>query len=259
MYEEQILLFASHGRSSFSFEDLQQKVDSSPDALRAALRRLRKKGDIAMPLQGFYVIIPPEYRSLSCLPAEQFIPDLMSHLGEVYYAGLLSAAVYHGAAHHRPQVFQVVVNEPRRSIHCGKIKVDYVVRKNAQDVPTQPRNTVTGDIKLSTPEATAFDLVGYAKQCGGLDNVATILVELAEKLDSQKLIEVAELSPVAWSQRLGYLLNVVDAGPVSEALAQYVKARKPVRTPLLPSAEIKGAQTNNLWKVFVNTEVEPDF
>jgi predicted transcriptional regulator of viral defense system len=259
MLSEEISQLASLGRSCFSFEDLQQKVNSEPAALKAALRRLLKKGNIVMPLRGFYVIVPPEYRSLGCLPAEQFIPDLMSHLGEPYYAGLLSAAVYHGAAHHRPQVFQVVVNKPRRSIRCGKVKVDFLVRKNVQEIPTQPRNTPTGVIQLSTPEATAFDLVGYGKQCGGLDNVATILAELSEKLDSKKLVAIAANSPISWAQRLGYLLNVVDAGAVSESLSQYIKDRKPVRAPLLPSAEIKGARTDNLWKVFVNTEVEPEF
>lgn len=258
MLSEEISQLASLGRSCFSFEDLLQKVDSDPVALKAALRRLLKKDSIAMPLRGFYVIVPPEYRSLGCLPAEQFIPDLMSHLGEPYYAGLLSAAGYHGAAHQRPQVFQVVVTKTRRSIHCGKVKVDFVVRKNALEIPTQPRNTPTGVIKLSTPEVTAFDLVGYGKQCGGLDNVVTILAELAEKLDSNKLAEIAENSPISWSQRLGYLLNKVDAGAVSEGLIQYVKAYKPVRTPLLPSADIRGARTDNLWKVFVNIEVEPE-
>ena len=258
MLSEKISQLASLGQSCFSFDDLQQRVDSDSIALKAALRRLLKKGHLAMPLRGFYVIVPPEYRSLGCLPAEQFIPELMSHLGEPYYAGLLSAAVYHGAAHHRPQVFQVVLTKPRRSIHCGKVKVDFVVRKNASEIPTQPRNTATGVIKLSTPEATAFDLVGYGKQCGGLDNVATILAELSERLDSNKLAEIAENSPISWSQRLGYLLNKVDAGAVAEGLVQYVKAYKPVRTPLLPSANIKGARTDNLWKVFVNIEVEPE-
>ncbi|MDT8422263.1 MAG: type IV toxin-antitoxin system AbiEi family antitoxin [Desulfuromonadales bacterium] len=212
-----------------------------------------------MPLRGFYVIVPPEYRSLGCLPAEQLIPDLMSCLGEQYYAGLLSAAEYHGAAHHRPQIFQVVVTKPRRSILCGKVKIDFVVRKNAQDIETQTRNTPTGILKFSTPEATAFDLVGYYNKCVGLDNVATVLVDLAEKLDPIKLAKIAVSSPISWSQRLGYLLNLIEAGSVSEALAQYVKARQPVRTPLLPSADIKGARTDNRWKVFINTEVEPDF
>ena len=130
MFSETISQLASEGRSCFSFEELKQRVNSSPEAIKSALRRSLKKGDIVMPHRGFYVILPPEYRSLGCRPAEQFIPELMDHLGEVYYAGLLSAAEYHGAAHHRPQIFQAVVAKPRRSIQCGMVKIDFIVKKN---------------------------------------------------------------------------------------------------------------------------------
>ncbi len=212
-----------------------------------------------MPYRGFYVIVSPEYRSLGCRPAEQFIPDLMEYLGEVYYAGLLSAAEYHGAAHHRPQVFQVVVAKSRRSIKCGKVKVDFIVKNNADQMPVQGRNTPAGIVKFSSPECTAFDLVGYFKQCGWLDNVATVLADLAEKLDGQKLVSMAELVPVAWAQRLGYLLECVDAEEVAQPLAEYIENRNPVRAPLLSSAEIKGSKYNRRWRMFVNTEVEVEF
>lgn len=258
MFSETISKFAAEGRSCFSFEELRQRVDSTPVALRSAIRRSLKKGDIAMPQRGFYVILPPEYRSLGCVPAEQFIPDLMDHLGEVYYAGLLSAAEYHGAAHHRPQVFQVVVAKPRREIKCGHVKVDFVVRKNADAIPVQPRNTPAGILKLSSPEATAFDLVGYFKHCGWLDNVATVLAELAEKVDARKLGDAAALSPIAWAQRLGYLLDLVGASQITQPLAKYVDNKQPVPTPLLPSAKIKGAKTDSRWRVFINTEVEAE-
>ena len=259
MLSEEIVVFASRGRSSFSFEELsRQVIDTTPEALRAALHRLLKKGKLAMPLRGFYVIVPPEFRSLGCLPAEQFIPDLMRRLNEDYYAGLLTAAAYLGAAHQRPQVFQVVVRKPRRSLRCGKVTVDFVVRKNLAEVPTQDRNTPAGIIKLSSPEATAYDLVGYAKECGGLDNVATVLAELAERLDAEKLVAMAALSPISWSQRLGYLLELVGAGDVGEKLAAYVDRHKPVRTPLLPASSIKGAKTSKRWRLFINTDVEPD-
>lgn len=59
-----------------------------------------------MPFRGFHVIVPPEYRNLGCLPPDQFVPQLMEHLGLVYYAGLLSAARLHGAAHRAPMVFK---------------------------------------------------------------------------------------------------------------------------------------------------------
>jgi hypothetical protein len=34
-----------------------------------------------------------------CLPVDQFVPQLMEHLDLAYYAGLLTAASLHGAAH----------------------------------------------------------------------------------------------------------------------------------------------------------------
>lgn len=249
---------AAKGRSCFSFEDIEKLTSSSPMAIKAALRRLSKKGEIAMPYRGFYVIIPPEYRAIGCLPAEQIIPDLMEHLKEVYYTGLLSAAEYHGAAHHRPQVFQVVVAKSRRPIRCGKVRVEFIFRKNAASIPTQPRNTPAGILKIATPEATALDLIGYVGRCAGLDNVATVLTELAEKIDVKRLIEVAELSPVAWVQRVGYLLNLIGEQKKAEALLDYIRNKRPLPTPLMPGISIKGAKKDSRWQVFVNTEVEPE-
>lgn len=55
-----------------------------------ALHRLPRHGLVAHPAHGFYVIVPPEYRQLGCLPAGQFIPALMEQLGLGYYVGLLS-------------------------------------------------------------------------------------------------------------------------------------------------------------------------
>jgi len=249
---------AARGLSSFSLEDIAKLKSSTPSALKAALRRLQKKGDIAMPYRGFYVIVPPEYRAAGCLPPEQFIPDLMDHLGEVYYAGLLSAAEYHGAAHQRPQVFQVVSAKSRRPIRCGKMRVEFVMRKNAAAIPTALKNTPAGILKIETPEATALDLIGYVNRCGGLDNVATILTELAEKIDADRLLEAAHLSPVAWAQRLGYLMELVGAAEKSLGIAGHIQEKRPVRTPLSPALSIKGAEMERRWRVFVNTRVEPD-
>jgi hypothetical protein len=41
-------------------------LNVSADAVKLALNRLSKQGLIAQPARGFYVIIPPEYRSLGC-------------------------------------------------------------------------------------------------------------------------------------------------------------------------------------------------
>ena len=160
--------------------------------------------------------------------------------------------------HSKARVFQVMVAKPRRTIISGKVQVNFIVRGNIEAIPTQPRNTVTGILKLSTPEATAFDLAGYYRHCGWLDNVATVLSELVEVLDPEKLVTVAELSPITWVQRLGYLLETVGSEEIWQPLAGYVNAKNPVRSPLLPSARIKGAKFNKRWQIYVNTKVESE-
>ena len=73
-------------------------------------------------------------------------------------------------------------------------------------------NTPRGKLRVSA-EATALELVGYVDQCGGIDNVASVLSELAPNLEKKKLTAAARLGPIAWTQRLGYLRrDVKEAG-----------------------------------------------
>ena len=51
----------------------------------------------------------------------------------------------------------------------------------------------------TTPEATAIDLVGYQRRVGGLNQVATVLSELAERLDAKRLVAAAETAPLPWA------------------------------------------------------------
>jgi predicted transcriptional regulator of viral defense system len=135
-----IAQLAASGRYSFASNDARKALGVSAHAAKLALNRLRRQKMVASPARGFYVAIPPEYRSLGCLPADQFVPELMQRQGLSYYAGLLSAAQYHGAAHHRPQEFQVMLAKARRSIHCGQVRVAFIVRKRLKDVPVQSRS-----------------------------------------------------------------------------------------------------------------------
>lgn len=119
-----------------------------------------------------------------------------------------------------------MVAKPRRTIISGKVQVNFIVRGHIEAIPTQPRNTVSGILKLSTPEATAFDLAGYYRHCGWLDNVATVLSELVEVIDPEKLVTVAELSPITWVQRLGYLLESVGSEEIWQPLSEYINGQK---------------------------------
>ncbi len=250
--------FASRGRYSFTSEEARTALKVSPDAARLALNRLAKQGKIASPARGFYVIVPPEYRSLGCLPAEQFIPDLMKSKGLNYYAGLLSAAQYYGAAHQRPQEFQVFVVKNRRPIQCEKVRVKFIARKKIDNVPVRSFNTARGELHVSTPEATAIDLAGYPEHVGGLDQVATILSELADEINPAALVEAAATAPITWAQRLGYILELVEAGQHAENIKTYVREQAREYTRLIPGGTVQDSHREPDWKLVVNAELEPD-
>ena len=246
------------GRYFFTSQDASRKTGASREAVKLALNRLRRRGQIASPGRGLYVVVPPEYQALGSLPADQFIPSLMEQTKAPYYAGLLSAAQYHGSAHHRPQEFQVMVGRPRRPIQCGRVRVVFHVRKHLADVPTQYINTPRGTIKVSTPDATAFDLIGYEAQIGGLDAVATILAELAAKLDTDKLAALAAHVAMPWAQRLGYLLEHVGEAPKAKSLKDYVRKHAHEAAALVRSASVARHPRNADWKLIVNADVEAE-
>ena len=249
---------AARGRYHFVSGEARSSLGVSADAAKLALSRLAKQKIIASPARGFYVIVPPEYRSLGCLPADQFIPALMARLGLSYYAGLLSAAQYHGAAHHRPQEFQVFLATGRRPIECGAVRVGFMSRKRITEIPVQSFNTPRGTIIVSTPEATAVDLVGYQHRAGGLDHVATVLSELAEIIDSDRLAAAARFAPVPWAQRLGYLLELAGAGDKTGSLNAHVRDHARQSTPLLPTAPHERSERNKDWRLYVNAVLEPE-
>ena len=254
---EYVANLAAAGRYHFGSGEAREALGVSADAAKLALNRLARQSLVASPSRGFYVIVPPEYRKLGCLPADQFIPALMERLDLPYYAGLLSAAQYHGAAHQRPQEYQVFLSKPRRPISCGRVRVSFMVRKRIADVPVQSFNTPRGRVLVSTPEATALDLVGYQRHAGGLNQAATVLAELAERIAPAKLAAAAQTAPVAWAQRLGYLLeHLADAEEKTEPLKQYVRDQARQSVPLLPAAPRARATRDKEWKLYVNAAVE---
>lgn len=246
------------GRYFFSSADARDALGVSAEATKVALHRLSHQGLVSSPARGYYVVVPPEYHALGCLPAEQFVPSLMERLGLRYYGGLLTAAQYHGAAHQRPQEFQVCLEQARRPLACSRVRVAFIVRKRLHDVPVQSVNTPRGTLLISTAEATALDLVGYPHRAGGLNQVATVLGELAERLDADKLVAVAVTAPPAWSQRLGYVLERVDAAEKAAPLKAWVQAHAHRSAVLLAGAKSSSGARDKGWKIVINASVEPD-
>ncbi len=247
----------STGRYTFTREEALKASGNTDVAVAASLRRLRKAGCIVSPRRGFHVAVPLEYRAAGAPPAEWFVDDLMRHLGRPYYVGLLSAAALYGAAHHAPQVFQVVTDVPTRPLTVGRVRVVFVQGRTGLS-PTQTMNTPTGTLVVSTPEATALDLVRHAAVCGGLQSVATVLRELAERIDAGRLVQASLGVERTVAQRLGWLLDHLGTGEIAAPLAKSLASGPLFPTPLRTDLPTGGTAPDPRWGVIANAEIEDD-
>lgn len=256
--KDYILQRAEKGYCYFTQEEAKIALESSDVALRRVISRLQEKGEIAEPHTGFHIIVPPEYKSLGCIPAELFIPDLMEYFDSQYYVCLLSAAQYHGAAHHRPQVFQVMVKAQIKNIRCGQVVIEFVTKKIMQDLPVDKINTKQGFLQISSPELTVMDLILYSGRSGGLDNVFMILSELADQIDIQKLLSLWEhKKETTWLQRLGYLFELAGQEEYAHAIESFLSDKRFRKRPLSVSSKVKeDTPFNERWKLWLNEIIE---
>jgi predicted transcriptional regulator of viral defense system len=249
----------SIGRYSFNTQEAMDALEVNKLATLNALKRLKENKLIVSPARGFYLIVPPEYQILGCLPADKFVPELMEHLGLPYYVGFLSAAQFYGAAHQKPQRFQVVTTKNRPPIHCGRIYIEFIANKNAASYPTKKFNTSTGTIFVATPEVIAADIVTAPQHAAGIHNVATILVDLAEHIDINRLKELTTINPeVFWLQRLGYLYDFLEVKLLAREIAKIIEDKKLHWVRLVSKTGYQSLKRNKKWNIIVNTKVEPD-
>ena len=246
------------GRYTFTHRDLRQLSGRSAVAIAAALRRLKKGGRLQCPRRGFFVIVPVEYRSAGCPPASWFVADLMRFLDQRYYVGILSAAALHGAAHQQPMTFQVVTERVTRTASAGRVRIEFHKSRIVQRMPVIEMPTDTGTMRVASPELTAFDLVRYPAAAGYWSNIATVLGELAERMQPEALAGCAKLQAVPDVQRLGYVLASLDRRSLADVLAARLEGER-VRSVLLATKHERGrARPHPKWRVTPNVEIEVD-
>lgn len=251
----------SVGKYAFSIQEIEKAYGAgqSHKSVLTALERLARKKEVISPIRGFYLIIPPEFSIPGCLPPDQVAVLLTQHWQARYYVGLLSAAQYYGVGHQQPQIFQVMLEKNRDAITCGRGKIAFTARKNLSSMPTRIFKTPRGPITVSTPEATALDLITYPQHCGGLGQVATLLEELSEQIQIAPLIQLTKIVPeTAWIQRIGYLFSVVRKNKLATALEEYLQNQNYYFKPLDTQKSLKGFTRDKKWKLILNTTIEAD-
>lgn len=257
----------SSGRSYFDLEEAMGHLKVSKESTLSAIYRLKKEGDLISPAKGLYVIIPPEHLKFGCVPAEELLPILAKYLGLNYYAGLLTAALYHEATHQKPNSFQVICDKRiRTKLEFGQVRIDFIYKKSLANLPVRQVVVRTGYLNVSSPELTVMDLLLYPDKSGGLNHIATVLSEII--LNDQEIIKLADNSKSkSWLQRLGYIIDKIghDSGEenyanhlVSKNIKKYLSSQKIKFTPLASEIPTKGYARCKQWKIIENSTIESD-
>lgn len=252
----------SRGRPTVTNAEIAELLGASPHEASRVAGRWHAKALAFSPTRGLQVLIPPEFRTWGALPADQFIDPMMHHLGHCYYVGYLSAAEIHGAAHQRPQVFQVVTDARVRDKQFGRVRATFYVSSTASHRPTLTVNTPTGTLTVGSVPTTVLDLAARPVLGGGTSNVATVIGDLIDtnKLDSNAVAELADQYPAAVIRRAGWLIDfmarqldaTIDLEPLQSKVDHSIEP-----TPLIASDPASG-RLDARWNVYINGEIEPD-
>lgn len=214
----------NEGRTVFTAEEAEQALGVGHGAFLDAVERLQRRGALLSPRQGFYIVVPPQFASWGAPPPAWYIDDLMRHEGQPYYVGVLKAAELHGATHQAVMEFQVVSPKRLPRILAGRSLIVTYFRKDIDRLKLgiEARKTDTGIMQVSSAALTALDLLRYPHASGGTDHVATVLLDLGQKIAPQELAALSGRVERTVVQRLGYLLEHLGhgsrTGPMLEAL-----------------------------------------
>lgn len=257
----------SAGRVVFLREEAQAALGIGQGAFLDAAERLQRRHSLISPRRGLYVIVAPQFTSWEAPPPTWYIDALMRHEGEPYYVGLLKAAELHGATHQAVMEFQIVSGKRLPRIKAGRSLIVFYFRKDMGAVAAgiEDRKTDTGSMKISSPALTALDLLRYPQAAGGLDNVATVLSDLASRIDSLLLGSLAATTEKPIVQRLGYLLERQGHQESANALWQCLSARAPFGWTELDRRETRDpdftpepVERDARWRVTVRRHPELD-
>lgn len=248
----------AHGRSTLTVPELANLLGVAEDQVRRRLHAPARRGEWVMPTRGLWVPVPPEFRTWGAPPGIEIIDAMMRHLEASYYVGWLTAAALHGAAPQAPQVFQVAVDRQVRDRTLGRTRFEFAQR-NIEHIPVVAHPTRSGTAQVSSVAATALDIAADITRAGGLDNAATVLLDLADTdaFNPSDVTDLAEQFPTAAARRIGYILERFGDRDDLKALRTAVAEATTTPSRLDP-AGVAAGPVDSEWMLYLNRDLEPD-
>lgn len=105
----------------------------------------------------------------------------------------------------------------------------------------------------------------YPRASGGIDNVATVLSDLGQKIDPEQLAALSVTVERPIVQRLGHLLDRLGHGALSRPMLKALRARGSVPWAELDRQEARDVdfaaeprERDSRWRIIVRRAPEPD-
>jgi predicted transcriptional regulator of viral defense system len=113
-------------------------------------------------------------------------------------------------------------------------------------------------MRVASPEITVFDLLRHPGPSGGLNNIATVLAELSDRIELDELVATASLVHLTEVQRAGYLFELLERAELARALEDYLQNHQTQPSALRPDLPTDRAPISKRWKLALNVTIEPD-
>ena len=240
------------GRITFDLSELVNKTGLSVIAAKNQLQRLRGRIVRVSRHQAFFLIVEPQHRPIGAPPVEWWIDAFFRWLGHPYYIALQSAAEIYNSSPQAILIKQVMTDSPRRDISIGRTRICFFVKRNVVQTPVKQPSNAYAPLRVSSPEATALDIVRYASRIGGIGRALETIMPLIPLFRTSGIKSALNAEgEAAIAQRLGYLIETAGQKRVAEIIHQWLPSRI-VRVPLETSQQIlTETATSRKWKLLV--------
>ena len=247
-----------------------------PENVSRSLAPARHANQMVSVTNRAWVPVPPAWRRMhGAPPVHDYLDAMMRHMGHPYYLGYRAASELHGASHHSFAHYHIVTPAPHRDRQIGRSFLCFV-RGDPTRIPTDRKTVgygVNTDVVVSSPEATAFDLIQRPILSGGIDYVTTLIGDMivTNKLRVGALCDISRLYPLSIAQRLGYIIEIVqghlswairsplDMEPLARIVSKTGTRGVKLSTALHPEqAVIRQTKASQRWRVTLNHILNPE-
>ena len=238
-----------------SVPELQALSGLSPLAVRRQLEHLTDRVVRLPGRPSCFLVVPPEHRLRGAPPAAYWLADYFRLRQKPYYVGLLSAAALHGSAQQAVQLTQVLTTTPTRAVEVGSVRVEFHVKESLLDTPLTPIRGLAAPLAVSSPEATALDLLAFQRCVGGVVRAAEVVAGMLPAMSAAGWRRALPHAPQAVRQRAGYVLDVLGA----HRFAKLVQASLPSKLHgvlLQPATPSLGTSERLPWRVEDNVGLQ---